>query len=204
MPEIKKEKRLMELRVMDNPPEDEMIVEGYAITLNTPTVMWEYDGIKYYEVIAPRALDNTDMSDVPFKYNHSDDVMVMARTRNKTLQLTKDEKGLRMKASIAPTQAGKDLYTLIKRKDIDKMSFAFTVEEDSYNSESHTRTILKIKKLYDVAAVDTPAYDTTSISARSFFEAEAEKEHKALENAQLRKLAQKVSLELLNTINGGN
>jgi phage head maturation protease len=67
------------------------------------------------------------------------------------------------------------------------MSFAFTVEEDSYNSESRTRTILKIKKLYDVAAVDTPAYDTTSISARSFFEAEAEREKTLVEaNKQLR------------------
>jgi HK97 family phage prohead protease len=177
----------MELRVMDNSINDEMIVEGYAITLNTHTVMWEYDGRKYYEVIAPEALDNTDMKDVPLKYNHSDNVMIMARTRNKTLQLTKDSKGLHVKASIAPTQSGKDLYTLIKRGDIDKMSFAFTIEEDSYNTESRTRTILKIKKLYDVAAVDTPAYDTTSISARNFFEVEADKEYKALENAELRK-----------------
>jgi hypothetical protein len=49
------------------------------------------------------------------------------------------------------------------------------------------RTIRKIKKLYDISAVDIPAYDTTSISARSFFEAEAEKERKAAEAAQLRK-----------------
>lgn len=198
-----KEKRLMELRAVENPVNEDMIVEGYALTLNTPTVMWEYEGRKYYEVIAPGALDECDMSDVPFKYNHSDDVMIMARTRNKTLQLTKDAKGLFIKATIAPTQAGKDLYTLIKRGDIDKMSFAFSVEEESYNSESRTRTILKFKKIWDVAAVDTPAYDTTSISARSFFEVEAEKERKVLENTELRKTAQKVSLELINTINGG-
>lgn len=177
----------MELRAMESLNEDEMIVEGYAITINTPTVVYEYEGNKYYEVIAPNALDNTDMKDVPLKYNHSDNVMIMARTRNKTLQLTKDLKGLYIKASIAPTQAGKDLYTLIKRGDIDKMSFAFTVEEDSYNVESRTRTILKIKKLYDVAAVDFPAYDTTSISARSFFDMEIQKERKALEDANLRK-----------------
>lgn len=193
----------MELRAVDNTDNDEMIVEGYALTFNKPTVMWEYEGRKYYEVIAPGALDECDMKDVPLKYNHSDNVMIMARTRNKTLTLTRDSKGLYIKASIAPTQAGKDLYTLIKRGDIDKMSFAFTVEEESYNSESRTRTILKIKKLWDVAAVDTPAYDTTSISARSFFEAEAEKERKVLENAELRKIAQKINLELLNTINGG-
>lgn len=186
--EMKKEKRLMELRAIEDVSvNDEMIVEGYAITLNTPTIMYEYDGNKYYEVIAPNALDETDLKDVPFKYNHSDNVMIMARTRNKTLQLTKDDKGLYIRASIAPTGSGKDLYTLIKRGDIDKMSFAFTVEEDSYNSESRTRTILKIKKLYDVAAVDTPAYDTTSISARNFFDMEIEKEKTLVEtNKQLR------------------
>jgi HK97 family phage prohead protease len=171
----------------DDEENRDMIVEGYAITINTPTVMYEYGGIKYYEVIAPGALDDADMRDVPFKYNHSDNVMIMARTRNKTLSLSIDEKGLKIKANIAKTSVGKDLYTLIKRGDIDKMSFAFTVEEESYNSESHTRTILKFKKIWDVAAVDNPAYDTTSISARSFFSAEAEKEQKALENAELRK-----------------
>jgi HK97 family phage prohead protease len=186
--EMKKEKRLMELRAIEDVVNgEEMIVEGYAITFNTPTVMYEFDGNKYYEVIAPNALDETDMKDVPFKYNHSDNVMIMARTRNKTLNLAKDEKGLYIRASIAPTTAGKDLYTLIKRGDIDKMSFAFTVEEDSYNTESRTRTILKIKKLYDVAAVDSPAYDTTSISARNFFEVEAEKEKVLVDtNKQLR------------------
>jgi phage head maturation protease len=67
------------------------------------------------------------------------------------------------------------------------MSFAFTVLEDSYNNESRTRTILKFKKIYDVAAVDNPAYDTTSISARSFYEAVAKEEFEALESVALRK-----------------
>lgn len=178
----------MEIRAVQDPNNDnEMIVEGYAVVFDQPTVMYEFDGVQYMEVIDRKALDNADLSDVPFKYNHSDNVMIMARTRNKTLQLIRDEKGLFIRASLAPTSSGKDLYTLIKRGDIDKMSFAFTVEEDSYNRETHTRNITKIKKLFDVAAVDTPAYDTTSISARSFFDLEREKEQKALDNAELRK-----------------
>lgn len=187
MGQIKKEIRIAELQLMENPVDEKMIVEGYAVTINTPTVMYEFGGVKYYEVIAPGALDGCDMSDVPFKYNHSDAVMIMARTRNKTLKLQIDEKGLYINAELAQTSAGKDLYTLIKRKDIDKMSFAFTVKEESYNVETHTRTIMKFEKIWDVAAVDTAAYNTTSISARSFFELENEKELKALENAELRK-----------------
>jgi HK97 family phage prohead protease len=182
---MKKEIRLMNANVAENT--EKMIVEGYAVTLNTPTVMYEYEGNKYYEVIAPGALDETDLTDVPFKYNHSDDLFIMARTRNKTLSLKVDEKGLFISAELADIQQARDLYTLIKRGDVDKMSFAFSVAEDSYNSDSRTRTILKIKKLYDVAAVDTPAYDTTSISARSYYEQAASDEMKALERATRRR-----------------
>jgi HK97 family phage prohead protease len=98
-----------------------------------------------------------------------------------------DDQGLFIQANLAKTTAGKDLYELIKRGDIDKMSFAFTVGEDAYDKKTRTRKIRGIKKLWDVAAVETPAYDTTSISARSFFEVEAEKERKASEDAQLRR-----------------
>jgi HK97 family phage prohead protease len=183
----KKEIRTMELRAMDNPPDNNMIVEGYAVVYDAPTVMYEFDGIKYYEVIARGALDSADMTDVPMKYNHSDDIMIMARTRNKTLSLAVDDKGLFISANLAQTSAGKDLYELTRRGDIDKMSFAFTVAEETYNKDTRTRTITRFKKIYDVAAVDMAAYSDTSISARSFFELENEKERKALENAELRK-----------------
>jgi phage head maturation protease len=67
------------------------------------------------------------------------------------------------------------------------MSFSFTVSEQRYDKENRMRVITGIRKLYDVSAVDIPAYDTTSISARSFFEAEAEEERKALDSAAARK-----------------
>lgn len=188
--QTKKERRLMEIRAVQEPEQKEMIVEGYAIRFDEPAT-FEIGGEEFREVIDKRALDKADMRDVPFKYNHSDNVMIMARTRNKTLELIKDEKGLFIRAKLAGTTSGHDLYTLIKRGDIDKMSFAFTVDYendgDEYDRKTRTRTIKRIKKIWDVAAVDTPAYDTTSISARSFFELEREKELKTLERAELRK-----------------
>jgi hypothetical protein len=66
------------------------------------------------------------------------------------------------------------------------MSFAFSVQEDAYDTTNHMRTIRKVKKLYDVSAVATPAYDDTSISARDHFQAVAENE-RALASANLRK-----------------
>jgi len=191
-----KEFRLMEIRLSDiNQDGNKMIVEGYAVRYNEPTTLWEQDGIEYKEVIERGALDNADLSDVPFKYNHSDTVMIMARTRNKTLELINDDQGLFIRAELADTTSGSDLYKLIKRGDIDKMSFAFTVEEDSYNRETYTRSIRKIRKLYDVAAVDLPAYDSTSINARSFFELEREKEQ-MLESINKRKQYEKDKLKL--------
>lgn len=184
----KKEIRLAELRAIEPTGEPgEMIVEGRAIVYDSPTVMWEWDGVKYYEVIQRGALDGADMSDVCLKYNHSNNIMIMARTRNKTLELMPDEQGLMIRAKLANTTAGRDLFELVKRRDIDKMSFGFTTKEESYNKETRTRKIIKFKKIWDVAGVDTPAYSDTSISARSFFEAEAEKERKELESAELRK-----------------
>ncbi|MFV9511812.1 HK97 family phage prohead protease [Tepidibacillus sp. LV47] len=178
-----RETRLIEIRAAQN-EENRMIVEGYAIRFNEPAV-FTLDGVEYREIIDPHALDNTDMSDVPFKYNHSDNVMIMARTRNKTLQLIRDEQGLKVVAELANTTAGRDLYELIKRGDVDKMSFAFTVRSDKYDRETRTRTILDIEKLFDVSAVDMPAYDTTSIYARTFQELESS--WKVLESTEKRK-----------------
>jgi len=183
-----REIRMAELRAIESAGDvNEMIVEGRAIVYDSSTVMYEIDGIKYYEVIQRGALEGADLRDVPFKYNHSDSVMVMARTRNKTLELIPDEQGLLVRAKLANTTAGRDLYELIKRGDIDKMSFAFTVAEDSYDRDTRTRKIIKFKRIWDVSAVDTPAYQDTYISARNYFMAQAEAERRAAEAAEKRR-----------------
>src|SRR5690606_10466677 len=184
----KREIRLAEIRALE-PTGDgqEMIVEGRAVVYESPTVMYEIDGVKYYEVIAKGALDGADLRDVPFKYNHSDSVMVMARTRNQTLELIPDDQGLLVRARLANTTAGRDLYELIRRGDVDKMSFAFTVAEEHYDRATRTRTIKRFKRIWDVSAVDIPAYDATHISARRWAEAQAEAERQALESARARR-----------------
>lgn len=161
------------------------MVEGYALTFNQPTVLYELDGLEYREMIDSRALLNSNMSDVIFNYNHGG--KVMARTRNKTLELTVDERGLFVRAKLDGTEEGRKLYEEIKGGYIDRMSFSFTVSEQRFDKENRMRIIEGIKRVYDVSAVDIPAYDTTSITARSFFEAVAEEERKALDSAAVRK-----------------
>jgi len=144
--------------------ENEFYVEGYASTY-VPTVLFEYDGIEYKEKIDRNAFNNIDLTDVIFNYNHGG--KVLARTKNKTLYLHIDEKGLFVRARLDGTEEGRKMYQEIKGGYIDKMSISFAVEEDSYNNSTNTRTILKLKRLYDVSAVDIPAYDTTLIYARN-------------------------------------
>ena len=139
--------------------EDKMEIKGYAAVFDSPET---YD---YTEVIAPTAFDNADMSDVVLRYNHNDSFMVLARTRNKSLKLDVDKKGLFMDAILQDDiQAHKDVFNAIQSELIDKQSFAFTVEGDDYNYETDTRTITKIGKLFDVSVVDQPFYNATDVS----------------------------------------
>lgn len=174
-----------EVRAEQIGEEQGMFAEGYAITFNNPTVLFEFDGVEYNEIIDRNSLVDTNMSDVIFNYNHSG--KVMARTRNNTLKLSVDDKGLFIRARLDGTEEGRKIYEEIRGGYIDRMSFQFTIAEEDFNKDSRTFTVKKIKKLYDVSAVDIPAYDTTSISARSFLELDREREHKALVKAQLRK-----------------
>ena len=157
--------------------EEGMTVTGYAAVFNSPTVLYEDGETQYKEQVDRNAFANAQMADVVMNYNHQG--KPVARTKNGTLSLTTDDIGLKISADLSGTEEGRRLFEEIRGGYIDKMSFAFTVSEEAYDNGSHTRTINGIKRLYDVAAVDIPVYDQTSISARSYFEAEAEEEKRA-------------------------
>lgn len=184
--------RSEEIQNKDGTTQQEMIVEGQAVTFESETVLFKCGDTEYKEIIDRNAFSECDMSDVIFNYNHGG--KVVARTRNKTLELFLDSNGLNIRARLDGTEEGRKLYEEIKGGYIDRMSFCFTVKEESYNKEEHLWRVLKVDKLYDVSAVDIPAYDTTSISARSSRLAVAEKEQKALERAKLRKEENKKNL----------
>ncbi len=141
-----------------------MYAEGYAVVFDSPTVLFEMDGVEYREQICRGALDDADMSDVIFNYNHGG--KVMARTRNNTLSLTVDDHGLLVRARLDGTEEGRRLYEEIRGGYIDRMSFRFTIKEESFDREAHQWNVRAVKRLYDVSAVDIPAYDDTSIEAR--------------------------------------
>lgn len=168
---------------------EQLVVEGVPCSFDTETVLYKGKYYECHEKIATGAFDECDMSDVIFNYNHCG--RVYARTRNKSLALEVKEDGLHMSATLMPEDNGHaELYRDIQNGLIDKMSFAFHVKASSYEYTEREgeptielRTITEIDKLYDVSAVDIPAYDTTSISARGAFD--AERERRAAESRKL-------------------
>ncbi len=172
--------------------ESDFYVEGYATTFNDPYMLYEYDGVKYYETIDRHALDNADMSDVIMQYDHTG--KVLARKSNGTLIIEPNESGLFICADLSKSPSAKEMYEEINEGLVTKMSWAFTVAEEKYDRDTRTRTILKIKKVYDVSAVSIPANDDTKINARSFFDGEIEKEKQEL--LERRRKALKLQIEL--------
>lgn len=166
--------------------EPKYIVEGYATTYDAPYTLFEYDGIKYNEVISRDALAGADMSDVIFLYNHEG--MVFARQSNGTLELSSDDKGLHVRADLGSTEASRKMFESIKAGLVTQMSWAFTVADENYDEKTHTRNIKSVRKIYDVSAVSIPANPATDISARDYWNgvisAEQEQRRRDLERAE--------------------
>jgi HK97 family phage prohead protease len=149
--------RAAEMRAAES--EDEMIVEGYAAVFDSVT-----DIGPFQERIAPGAFSDVLDDDVRLLINH--DGVPLARTTNGTLELKQDDTGLHYRAVLSNTQAGKDLYEMIKRGDINQSSFAFMIGEES-RDENDVRVIDKVSQLIDVSPVTYPAYQAASVFARA-------------------------------------
>lgn len=159
-------------------------VEGYATTYGKPYLLYEIDGVKYFERIAADALVGADLGDVILQYDHTG--KVLARKSNGTLVLdSSDPHGLFVAADLSKSAEARNMYEEIQNGLINAMSWAFVVEKDEYDRATHTRTILKIKKVYDVSAVSIPANGDTNISARSWLDGVIEAQNR--EAAERRK-----------------
>lgn len=144
-----------------------MILTGTPIVFDQPTTINTPDG-SYTEIIAAGALDGCDLSDSRLLWAHDDKRVPLARTP-KTMQFTVDNTGLHMVAELPDTEAAREVYTAVQRRDVQGMSFAFVVAPggDEWSADGTTRTINKISKVLEVSAVNFPAYPTASIEARA-------------------------------------
>ena len=199
-----KEIRKLDMQFRAESAEDKkMEIKGYAAVFNSP------ETYAYTEIIAPTAFDSADLSDVVLRYNHNDNFMVLARTRNKSLELNVDEKGLFIDATLQDDiTEHRDIFNAIKSGLIDKQSFAFTVDEDNYDYDTDTRTITKIGRVFDVSVVDQPFYNDTDVSVARCESDEFLEKRKQLREEHEKELAeekrkselQKVKDELLKKL----
>lgn len=174
---------LPDLRTND----DENYIEGHAAVYDQKTNIGGF----FYEIIERGAFDETNFDDVLFSTNHDLQKIPLARSRrnngNSTLQLQVDDKGLYIRASldVEENPSAKELYSAVKRGDMDGMSFIFFIQDEKWedlDSDMPTRRIQKIKRVMEVSAVNFPAYEGTDINARD--QAVLDNAAIALENAR--------------------
>ena len=137
------------------------LVEGYASTFEPYTLWTTEDGVEIKEQIEPDAFAETDVSDVVFRIDHEGPVF--ARTSNGLVSLEVDEHGLKTRIDLSKTEKARGVFEDIEAGMYPQMSFAFTVEREAWDRETHTRHVEKIGKLYDVSAVSFPANPGTEI-----------------------------------------
>lgn len=172
-------------------------IHGRAVIFNAPAVMFTdpETGIEYKEEVDAHAFDGAEVSDVILNINHEG--QALARTRNKTLELNFTDEALEIEADLTKSQASREALEAVENGLLDKMSFAFTVapDGDEYDGDTHTRTIRRIERLFDVSLVNFPAYEQTSVSARDYFSVKAEVERRASEEAEKAAEAARIAQE---------
>jgi len=155
-----------------------MRISGHAATFNH--LSENLGGFR--EMILPGAFKRSlrTSQNVACLFNHNPD-QILGTTRGGTLRVSEDEVGLRFDCDIADTSIGRDLYALVKRGDVDSMSFAFQIdngddnedddeswadEEDPTTGERFRCRKVSRAKLFDVSPVQAPAYSGTRVNAR--------------------------------------
>jgi HK97 family phage prohead protease len=147
------------------PIADEKVIEGYAIRYNSPS---NPIGGEFIEVVEQGALRNADTSEAYLFYQHNPND-VLASVKAGTLSLRETPQGLWFRAELPNTTLGNDVYELVKRGDLDSMSFGFTIKDDVWDmsGEIPTRKIRSFSKIFELSIVTYPAYEQTQVSARA-------------------------------------
>jgi len=166
---IQAERRFMpfvsEMRVISD--DGAMVIEGYPIIYNVYAPLWGFR-----EIIRPgAATEALKRSDELVLWDHESS-QPMARHSAGTLEVKEEEKGVFIRADVSKTIWGRNGFEAIQNEVINKMSFAFDVEEDRWlwegegDNRIEIREILSFGTLYDYSPVSYPAYEETVVMAR--------------------------------------
>lgn len=165
----------LEIRADDT---EKGIITGVPIVFERETIITDWAG-QYKEIIDRNALNKTDLKDVRLFINHDTNKITLARSKNGkgTMQLSVEDDGLHFQADldIENNAESKSLYSAVKRGDMDGMSFMFRVDGEEWSDmdkDVPTRRITSISIVHEISVVNFPAYQQTSVNARSSKESE--------------------------------
>ena len=166
----------------------EKVIEGYFALYEQETEL--FDGV--YEIITKGAFDNTLNNDIRALWNHNSQY-VLGRSKNGSLEMKADDKGLFGTIKLPNTQYAQDLHELVQRGDIDQCSFGFNILGEDLEELANGGYRWRINEidLHEISVVTFPAYENTTVQARS----------KQIEQIEQRKMQQKKT-ELLKRLKG--
>lgn len=148
-------------------------LEGYAIVFNQRSKLIREWGETFYEVIEPSAPDNVLKNpglNVIATVDHTRAKM-LGRNISGTLELVKDERGLKYIIEVPNTTLGNDMYEMVKRGDYFESSFIFTIAEKGVRTDTAedipVRYVSDFENMYDVSIVIDGAYANTIAAARA-------------------------------------
>jgi len=141
-----------------------LIIDGYFALYENETELWEGS----YEIITKGAFDGTLGNDIRALWNHNSQ-FVLGRSKVGTLELKTDDKGLFASVKLPNTQYARDLYELVNRGDVDQCSFGFNILAEDLEELASGGYRWRINEidLHEVSVVTFPAYENTSVAARS-------------------------------------
>jgi len=168
---IRKQERrglLLEMRAKpDGTGGTDFVFEGYGATFDQPFEMWDPWGDPYSEVVRQgaftRSLGRPDL-DVPFLIGHNDAGIPLARTRNGTMQLSQDSRGLHVHATMDGSRSDvRNLASAVERGDLDEMSIGFVTMGQEWSPDWETRAMTDLElHRGDVSAVALAANPSTA------------------------------------------
>jgi HK97 family phage prohead protease len=186
-----------EYRAVKSEDESTGTIQGVPIVFEQATDI----GGWFEETIARGAISEDVLKDVAFFYNHDLNTKPLARTRTGKLKFSIENDGVHMDTDVNLKRSdANDLYLAIEDGDIDGMSFMFRIESEEWSdldSEYPKRRITKIGYVQEVSAVNYPAYEGTSIYARTDLSLDSDK--KALDNARASVVVDTTDIKSLNS-----
>ncbi len=157
------EKEIRSIHTSEMRARNETTIAGYAAVFNSPSV-----DMGFIESIRPGAFRDHLSDDVRFLWNH-DSNLPLGRTKNGSLRLWEDERGLQFELTVPDTTWGRDALESVRSGIVDQMSFGFQTLEDFWGNTQdgkRTRELIRVR-LIEVSAVTFPAYVDTAAAVRA-------------------------------------